>query len=149
MKNQIKKNMNFPLFGTVFCCFLFSLFIFTGESIAQHNSWEASTPNPPSGPSTDDSGLVGNGGKDFDFDLFETQVSQEIDEVNDDPNLTAEERTVRIKVLDEAIQGAEQGFAISPSFDIAFMKLEPIVENRAPNVDLPSIIEEYKVQFEQ
>ena len=149
MKNQIKKNLNFPLFGTVFCFFLFSLFIFTTDSNAQNNSWEASAPNPPSGLSTDDSGLVGNGCKAFDLDQFETEVSQEINEVNNDPNLTVEERTVRVKVLDEAIQGAEQGFAISPSFDIAFMKLETIVENRAPNVDLSSIIEEYKVQFEQ
>ena len=129
--------------------FSLSLFLSIGDMSAQNNEWKTSAPNPPSGLTTDASGLVANGAKDFDFDLFESEVNQEVIEVNNSTNYSSVEKKVRVKVLAEALRRASEGFAIVPSFDLAFNMFETIVENDAPSVDLLPIIDEYKNKFEQ
>lgn len=147
MNNQLKNSFNVRMLASLLVVFCLSALFGVAEITAQNNSWQTS--NPPSGLTTDDSGLVANGAKDFDFDRFESEVDQEMDEVNNNTNYSPEEKKVRLKVLDEAVLKASEGFAIAPSFDIVFNLYNDLVENRAPSVDLGSIIDEYKIQFEQ
>jgi|SRR6056297_1897969 len=149
MNNLLKKTFNVQMFTSVLCVFCLSAFLWIGETTAQNNQWKNSAPNPPSGLTTDASGLVTNGAKNFDFDQFVSEVNQEMDEVNNNPSYTQEEKQVRLKVLNESIVHAEEGFSIEASFDIAFMRLNPIVENNLPQIELNSIISDYKTQFEQ
>lgn len=149
MKKQINKTKALPLSKMSFLLFAFCLFTSLNEVSAQSNKWRTAAPNPPSGLTTDASGLVSNGAKSFDFDQFKSEVEREMDEVTNDPNYSDDEKKVRLKVLDESVLRADQGFAIAPSFDIALMRYEDIVENKTPSVDLSAIVEEYKLQFEQ
>ncbi|NBC03014.1 MAG: hypothetical protein GVY20_04830 [Bacteroidetes bacterium] len=144
----MKKTFNVRMLSSllvVFCLF----FLGIANTIAQNNTWQSSAPNPPSGLTTDASGLVANGAKDFDFDRFEREVDQEMTEVNNNTNYSPEEKKVRIKVLDDAMVRASEGFAIEPAFDLVYNKYNPLVENKAPSVDLGAIIDEYKDKFEQ
>jgi hypothetical protein len=149
MKKQTNKTFTSSVVKMSLFLSAFFLFISLNNADAQSNKWKTSAPNPPSGLSTDASGLVSNGAKSFDFDQFKSEVERERDEVTNDPNFSDDEKKVRLKVLDESVLRAEQGFAIAPSFDIALMRYEDIVENKTPSVDLSAIVEEYKLQFEQ
>lgn len=149
MNNFLKKTFDVQVLASVLFVFCLSALLWTGDATAQNNEWKNSAPNPPSGLTTDASGLIANGAKDFDFDQFESEVNLELAEVNNNPNYSNNEKQVRLKVLHESIVAAEEGFSIEASFDIAFMKLNPIVENKAPQIDLSAIVSDYKVQFEQ
>ncbi len=149
MKKETNKTFTSPVLKVSLFLSAFFLFISLNNADAQSNKWKASAPNSSSALSAASSGLVSNGAKGFDLDQFKSEAEREMDEVANDPNFSDNEKKVRLKVLDEAVLRAEQGFAIAPSFDIASDKYESIVENKVPSIDIESIIEEYKLQFEQ
>ena len=80
-------------------------------------------------------------------DQFEAQVDVEIQNVQNDTNLSNEEKTVRVKLLSAAVSNANNGLLIERAFDVAYNQIDERVQLFAPNVNLKTILLEYKNQF--
>lgn len=80
-------------------------------------------------------------------DQFEAQVDVEIQNVQNDANLSNEEKTVRVKLLSAAVSNANNGLLIERAFDVAYNQIDERVQLFAPNVNLKTILLEYKNQF--
>jgi len=142
-KNQLGKTFSYFLMGAL----LFG-FVFSSDALAQNNQWRKSAPNPPSGMTEDESALVSNGGTPFDMNLFVSEVEAEKQAVANS-NMRQPEKTSRIKLLDEALSKASEGFTIEASFTQSFLILKDTVFQNFPNVNFASIRDEYIEKFEQ
>lgn len=142
-KNQLRKTFSYFLMGAL----LFG-FVSSNDALAQNNQWRTSAPNPPSGITEDESALVSNGGTPFDMNLFVSEVEAEKQAVTNS-NMRQSEKTSRIKLLDEALSKASEGFTIEASFAQSFLALKDTVFQNFPNINFASIRDEYIEKFEQ
>ncbi len=130
IKPKLKKGA-LKTFGA--CAMLFFAFFFLGvnTSYSQNASPDEYVPNV-------DRNYV---------DQFEAQVNVEIQDVRNDANLSNEEKTVRVKLLTKAVSNVNNGMLIERALDVAYNQISDQAQQFAPDVNLKTIVSEYRNQF--
>lgn len=80
-------------------------------------------------------------------DQFEAEVMTEIQDIENDPNMDADEKKARKKLLISAVDYVLQGVLIDKAFDVSYRKLVHRANNHFPNMPIKEFVEEYKNQF--
>jgi len=80
-------------------------------------------------------------------DQFEAEVLVEIQEIENDQNMDADEKKVRMKLLISAVEFVQQGVLIEKAFNVSYRKLVHRTNNHFPNMPIKEFVEEYKNQF--
>jgi hypothetical protein len=146
MENRFKEilNRNFLFsLGLVLCL---AVFLPGSEGLAQNNTWKQNAPT--SNGVSDEESMVSNGGKAYDFDQLLREVNNEKEAV-ETSNMSEEEKTTRLKFLDNALSIANEGLTIRAAFEQSYLLLEDSISVNFPSIDFTSIRDAYIDQFDQ
>jgi len=122
------------------------MFLPSSETVAQNNAWKQNSPT--SNGVSDEESMVANGGRAYDFDQLLSEVNTEKAAI-ESSNMSEEEKTTRLKFLDNALSIANEGLTIRAAFNQSYSLLEEPISANFPSIDFVSIRDAYIDQFEQ